>query len=68
VLQLRNQYLFTFHTLRKLSRPCVYQKVFPVTLPYSIHSFVLNSVLINFPPPYSVFQHTQTLCWSYPML
>jgi len=26
VHQLRNQYLFTFHTPRKHSRPCVYQK------------------------------------------
>ena len=44
------------------------RRLLPVSLPYSIHSFVLNSVLIYFPPPYSVFQHTQTLCWSYPML
>ena len=47
VRQLHSRYLFAFHTLRKHSRPCVYQKVriMPLclhTLLYSMHIFVWN--------------------------
>ena len=41
---------------------------FVFTLPYSMYNYYAELVLIWLLPSCSVFQHTQTLCWTYPML